>query len=375
MPELSPITMRVSFILSAALALSPFAASYSHGLTTRSSDTVPKVDGDSVEGDRNYTAPYFPLMGFKNYSGNPIMEPNPDNDWESAYTYNPSAIVIDDMVWLLYRAQNEDKTSSIGLAWSKDGYNFTRYNEPVLKPTEPYETPGGCEDPRVIRVDGTFYMTYSGYDGETSRLCVATSTDLVNWEKHGPILPDINDVVYDWGHPVNSYRPRTGWSKSGSILNEKMPDGNYHMLFGDMYLYRATSTDLINWNYTADSLPYAPKLNDWEQGIMESGPPAIKTRDGKWMQIYNGMATGMGGYRPKQYSTGELLLDPVNNPKGPPIARLETPLLQPGSDDELNGQVDDVVFTEGLVQYHGEWLMYFGQGDTSLGIATAPVQD
>ncbi|KAL6859790.1 hypothetical protein ACO1O0_003814 [Amphichorda felina] len=370
--------MALSLILSTLLLITPFTASASnldHDLIGRGSDRVPKITINSVHGDRNYSAPYFPLIGFKNYSGNPILRPNPANEWESAYTYNPTAIVVDDFVFLLYRAQNKGKTSSIGLAWSKDGYNFKRYDRPVLKPTEWYEKGGGCEDPRVIRVNGTFYMTYTSYDGRTARLCMATSTDLITWKKHGPILPNINDILYEWGRHVNAYRPRTGWSKSGSILDEKMPDGSYHMIFGDQMLYHATSKDLIHWDYRANNLPFASKINPWEQGIMEAGPPAIKTRDGKWILIYNGMATGPGGYRPRQYSTGEMLIDPVKRPAGPPIARVETPLLTPTSSDELNGQVKDVVFTEGLVQYHGKWFMYFGQGDTSLGVATTPVQD
>ena len=64
-----------------------------------------------------------------------------------------------------------------------------------------------------------------------------------------------------------------------------MPDGKYLMIYGDSMLYSARSEDLINWEYSTDVLPYINKVNDWEQSIMESGPPAIKTRDGKWMQI------------------------------------------------------------------------------------------
>ena len=282
--------------------------------------------------------------------------------------------LIDDKVWLLYRAQNQSKTSSIGLAWSSDGFAFTRYNNPVLSPSEPYELPGGTEDPRVVRVNGTFYMTYTGYDGTTARLCLATSTDLVNWTKYGPILPNVTDVVYNWKQPKNSYVPRSGWSKSGALLNERQPDGTYHMHFGDSFLYYANSTDLINWNVTPYQEPYAPHLNVWEQALMESGPPPIKTRDGMWLKIYNGVSVGLGGYTPSQYSTGEMLIDPVNAPFGPPVARLETPLLQPTSIQEVTGQVDNVIFSEGLVQFRGQWLLYFGQGDAFLGVATTPVQ-
>ncbi|OAQ59574.1 glycosyl hydrolase [Pochonia chlamydosporia 170] len=338
-----------------------------------SSSEVPKITKKSVENDKNYKAPYFPLLGFQEYKGNPILSPNPDNNWESAYLYNPSAIVIDDKVWLLYRAQNKSKTSVIGLAWSDDGYHFTRHDKPIMTPTEWYEKPGGCEDPRVVRVNGTFYMTYTGYDGQTARLCIATSTDLVTWAKHGPILPNITDVVYMAGNPQATYVARRQWSKSGAIINEPI-NGTYYMQFGDTYLYTANSTDLIHWNYEPFPEPFAQRLNIWEQSLMESAAPPIKTRDGKWLKIYNGVGTGLGGFKFGQYSTGEMLMDPVNRPNGPPIARLEVPLLQPTSVHEIDGQVDNVIFSEGLVQFHGKWFMYFGQGDEYLGVATTDVQ-
>ncbi|KAH6665155.1 glycosyl hydrolase [Halenospora varia] len=331
-----------------------FNATANGTLPVYSSDTVPIVNSNSTENEANYTAPYFPLLGFKEYVNNPIMAPNPRNNWESAYLYNPSAIVIDNMVWLLYRAQNVTKTSSIGLAWSTDGYNFTRYSKPVITGTEPYELKGGVEDPRVIRVNGTFYTTYTRYDGTTARLCLATSTDLVNWTKYGPILPNVTDVVYNYLDPLNSFVPREGWSKSGAILNERQPDGTYHMHFGDSFLYKANSTDLIHWNFTRNQPVWAPKLNVWEQGLMESAAPPVKTRDGKWLKIYNGVGTDLGGFKTGQYSTGQMLIDPVAFPDGPPLARLETPLLQPTEVEELQGQVDNVIFSEGLVQFKGD---------------------
>lgn len=107
---------------------------------------------------------------------------------------------------------------------------------------------------------------------------------------------------------------------------------------------------------------------------MEGAAPPVKTRDGMWLKMYNGVATGLGGYETASYNTGQMLIDMENQPRGPPIARLETPLLQPTSIHEVKGQVDNVVFSEGLVQFKGKWLMYFGQGDNFLGVATTDVQ-
>ncbi|KAK3939518.1 putative glycosyl hydrolase [Diplogelasinospora grovesii] len=366
-------------LLLALAAANTLAAPPSRQSTPRAygSNTPPSITPETRQNEANYTAPYFPLLGFEQYAGNPILRPNPNNSWESAYLYNPSAIVLDDKVFLLYRAQDQEKKSSIGLAWSDDGYSFTRYNKPVVEATEWYEEIGGCEDPRVVRVNGTFYLTYTAYNNVTARLCLATSTDLVHWTKYGPILPDFTEIVYNWRQPVVYYGPTpAGWTKSGAIIDERQPDGYYYMQFGDTYLYTANSTDLIHWSVSggAAGVPFAPPLNVWEQGLMESGPPPIKTRDGKWLKVYNAMATGLGGYTATQYSTGQMLIDPANAPLGPPLARIETPILQPTTQTEIKGQVDNVVFSEGLVQFRGKWLLYFGAGDAFLSVAQAPVQ-
>jgi predicted GH43/DUF377 family glycosyl hydrolase len=341
-----------------------------------SSNSPPQITSKSVQNEPNYTAPYFPLLGFEQYANNPIMRPDPSHEWESTYLYNPSAIVLDNKVFLLYRAQDKQKTSSIGLAWSNDGYNFTRYDQPIISATEPYERNGGCEDPRVVRIDGTFYLTYTAYDGKTARLCLATSPDLVNWKKYGPILPEFSRTVYEWQQPVTYYSAGpVGWTKSGAIIDERQKDGYYYMQFGDSYLYTANSTDLIHWEVSGSAQPFAPLLNIWEQALMESGPPPIKTRDGKWLKVYNGMSVGsLGGYTKGQYSTGQMLIDPASAPLGPPIARVETPILQPTTATEITGQVDNVVFSEGLVQFKGKWLLYFGAGDAFLSVAQTPVQ-
>lgn len=106
-------------------------------LTVSSSDSLPfTISPSTSEGDPNYSAPVFPIQPFNKFPNNPILTPNPANDWESAYLYNPTAIVLNETIFLLYRAQNESKTSSIGLAWSTDGTNFTRLNRPIIYATE-----------------------------------------------------------------------------------------------------------------------------------------------------------------------------------------------------------------------------------------------
>src|SRR5690606_31565101 len=113
----------------------------------------------------------FPLGPFTPYEGNPILRPRGDS-WESANLYNPAALVDGDEVLLLYRAHADDIVSHIGLARSRDGVNFTREDEPILSPVEDYER-YGCEDPRIARIDGTYYLTYTGWDRHSAQLCLA----------------------------------------------------------------------------------------------------------------------------------------------------------------------------------------------------------
>lgn len=331
------------------------------------SDTIPPIGAHSVQDDAKYKPPAFPIGPFTKYAKNPILVPNKDNKFESGYLYNPAAFVIDDKVFLFYRAQDEQKLSCIGLAWSKDGYNFTRLNRPMLEVSEEWEKGGGLEDPRIIRVDGTFYMTYTAYDLEKARLCFATSTDLNNWKKYPPLFPDFVDAVV---HTDSRTYLRTHWSKAGAMFCERGKDGNYAMIWGEGNFYVAKSKDLIQWETKQYNERFADGVFDWEDRLIEPGPAPIKTRDGKWILIYNGASTGKGKYVTNEYCVGQMLIDYDNLDNGP-VARLERPLLRASAENEKNGQVNHVCFCEGTVQFKGKWLMYYGQADSELGVATA----
>src|SRR5436189_1993599 len=102
-----------------------------------------------------------------------------------------------------------------------------------------YEWEGGIEDPRIVESEnGAYIMTYTAYDGNIARLCLASSTNLISWKKHGTVLT---------GTHINT------WSKSGAIVAKQSGEkiiaqkinGKYWMYFGDTDLFLATSDDLI----------------------------------------------------------------------------------------------------------------------------------
>src|SRR5258706_1888235 len=117
--------------------------------------------------------------------------------WEEKDVFNPTAVIRHDTVFMLYRAEDVigkfAGTSRIGLAYSLDGIHFIRETNPILFPDEDfmkiYEWEGGIEDPRIIESqDGVYYLTYTAYDANLARLCLASSTDLRHWKKNGLML-------------------------------------------------------------------------------------------------------------------------------------------------------------------------------------------
>jgi beta-1,2-mannosidase len=306
--------------------------------------------------------------------------------WEEKDVFNPAIAVRNGKLYLLYRAQDKTGkpagTSRIGLAVSDDGYHFRRRPAPVLYPAadaqKKLEWEGGCEDPRVVQDQGgIYYMTYTAFDGQTARLMVATSSDLVHWIKHGSVFADAYNGKYS----------RT-WSKSGSIASHYLGgrvvaakiNGKYWMYWGDHDIWAATSEDLIHWTPvegdglagSALKIVLAPRSGHWDSQLVESGPPAMITKAGILL-IYNGMNERVGGdstLPEGMYGGGQVLLD-ANDPTKV-LRRLDHNFIHPDKPYEITGQVGQVCFLEGLADFKGRWLLYYGTADSKIAVAVGP---
>lgn len=305
----------------------------------------------------------FPFGPFVKYENNPIMGPQGDT-WEAKDLFNPAAVVKDGKIHMLYRAEDNsgpgqwNGTSRIGLAISEDGIHFDRQPDPVLAPTEVYELPGGCEDPRVTQIGDIYYLTYTAFDGKSAYLCLATSKDLYTWEKHGVLFPE-------WTEGSDKV-----WSKSGAILPQPV-NGKYIMYFGDTSIWLAYSEDLIHWTPIKEPV-FAPTSDPtaFDSALIEPGPQPVLTEKGILL-IYNAARKITEKTDPSfgklRYSTGQVLLSREDPTKV--IKRTKKPFFVPNSHDEVVGQVDNVVFVEGLVEYKGAWYLYYGMADSKIGVA------
>jgi predicted GH43/DUF377 family glycosyl hydrolase len=334
---------------------------------------------------------------------NPILKPNPDNAWEAEKLYNPGMIYDNGVYHMYYRAvgKGEDWKSSIGYATSTDGENFIRHNDPMLVGQEASES-RGLEDPRITKINNTYYMAYAAYDGVTPRLCIATSKDLKNWKKEGSAFPNWNFTeaggVYTKfkdGNPIT--KKITGeWSKSGGIIPEKI-NGKYQMLFGEHRIWFADSEDGLKWE--GEKKPFLePRSGDYfDNTFVEMGPPPILTVPG-WLVLYHGINDR------HVYQIGVLILD-KSNPKKI-LYRSNEPIFKPEKDYEMSGIVDvlpgglkamqkmseeelknfliqaeshnlmpHVTFCCGATVVDGILRIYYGASDTYICTATAHLED
>jgi predicted GH43/DUF377 family glycosyl hydrolase len=285
-----------------------------------------------------------------------VISPQGDG-WESAGTFNPSAVLRDGKIVLLYRAQDKGGTSRLGYAESLDGVHFTRRSEPVFSPETDYEKDGGVEDPRLVQFGDTYYLTYTGYNKKDAQLCLATSKDLTHWERRGVILP--------------AYKGRWNirWTKSGAIVPEKIA-GKYWMYFlgtakdNNDQVGLASSTDLLHWTEETDAPVLPVRAGMFDARVAEPGPAPMVTSKGIVL-IYNGADDKL------VYRTGVARFD-ENDPRRL-IARTDTPVFAPEKPWEEVGQVPHVVFVEGMVRQGKRYLFYYGGADTNVGVAEAPV--
>ena len=282
-------------------------------------------------------------MMLKRFIKNPILKPRKENDWESKLVFNPGAIFENGLFHLLYRAVGEDDISRIGYAVSVDGYEFFRFDKPVFTPRGVAESKG-CEDPRLVCLEGKFYMTYTAYSIKGVRVSLASTRNFIQWERHGVVIPDMEN-------------------KDAVLFPEKV-NRRYVMLHRPMdpprSIWIAYSDDLLKWGDFKKVME--PIEGRWDGIGIGSASPPVKTDKG-WLLIYHGIG------EESVYRLGAALLD-LEDPSRQ-IGRHPDPILEPEEDYELRGEVREVVFGCGICEVEDKYFTYYGAADRVICGATA----
>lgn len=238
-----------------------------------------------------------------------------------------------------------------------DGKNIDfRSPEPVVTPSADWEE-FGCEDPRITRFDGTFYVTYTAHSRRGPRIALASTKDFSHFEKYGLVGPDRNDkdcVIFPeriGGKIAMLHRLK---SKVQIAYFESIDSLTKSQAFWKQYV-----THFEDYEVMRGKVP-------WEERKVGVGSPPIKTERG-WLVIYHGVSLD------RIYRAGAVLLD-LDDPKKV-VARTRAPILEPETDFEKKGFVPNVVFPDGALVRDGELLSYYGGADRVCCVASAPLDD
>lgn len=302
-------------------------------------------------------------MKLKKFEGNPILSPIKEHGWEAKMVFNP-AVYYNDGVHIVYRAMDREGISRFGYAFSKGGYGIDeRLDHPIFVPEDNFEC-HGVEDPRITKIGDTLYMVYAGFDGVRAHVALATiqEEDFLNrnwkWERHGDIFPK-----------KLPFRGKD--DKDAFIFPEKVLDNwlLVHRVPPDIWF--SYSQDLDRWiDHAVVALP-RPGL--WDNMKIGGGGPPFKTEVG-WIFIYHGV-THTPGKAFGKYQLGVIITD-LKNPEEV-LYRSDEPILEPTEEYELarDASGPDVVFTCGQIVHDEKVLVYYGGGDTSIGVADAEISD
>ena len=338
-----------------------------------------------------------PRAVLERFAKNPILEPDPGHCWESKAVFNPGAVYEDGKVHILYRAIGDSDESVLGYASSVDGFHIDeRLNKPV------YFSPGledsglvsssvsnhntcyvlagdgeeekvkevdyvsgggglgGCEDPRLTRIDDRVYMTYVAYDGYSPPRVALTSIHIM----------DFLARKWLWERPVLISPPGVV-DKNACILPEKIESKYviFHRIYPNILI---DFVDDLNFDgktgWLRGEFKIRPRPAYWDSRKVGAGAPPIKTKDG-WLLIYHAIGERDSG----RYKIGAMLLD-LKDPTRV-LFRSAVPVLEPQVRYENEGWKPGVVYPCGAVVIKDRLLVYYGGADKVTCVASAKLED
>lgn len=314
------------------------------------------------------------------------------NDFESEGVLNPATIQVGDTIHMFYRAVAKDNYSTIGYCALSSPLTIKSRNEvPLLVPEADYEFQG-LEDPRIVQIEDTYYLSYTAYNGMNALGALATSKDLIHWKKHGIIVPKItyeefnhftlnSKTIHEKYDRFNDYQKNQDkkerrmflWDKNLIFFPRKINNKFcfLHRIRPDIQIVvevdKMEDLKVDFWqNYFLHFDEYvvlSPRF-EHEVSYVGSGCPPIETSEG-WLIIYHGVHDTVKGY---VYSACAALLD-LENPQKE-IARLPYPLFSPEKAWELKGEVNNVCFPTGSIVEQDTLYIYYGAADERIAVAS-----
>ncbi|MGF7141906.1 putative GH43/DUF377 family glycosyl hydrolase [Anaerotaenia torta] len=277
------------------------------------------------------------------YERNPIIT-NDLVPYSCRGVYNSSAVKYNNQYYMVLRCEGYDLRDYFMVAVSRNGYDDWRIKGDIIPmpDTEEFRIFGdNYYDPRITRIEDTFYITFCCHADE-ARMALMTTKDFENFEWRGFI---------------------TGYGYRNTVLFPEKINGLYMALerpncIGNIWM--TSSPDLRFWGDHKLVLK-AGKESVGVWGISKIGPCGTPIRtDQGWLIIFHGVQT-ICDYE-YLYHTGVMLTELADPSR---IIRVgKEPILSPEETYELTGHAPNVVFASShIVEKDGSVKLYYGASD------------
>ena len=307
-------------------------------------------------------------MNVERSAQNPIVKPMAENSWEAAGSFNGSVTFDGKIYHMVYRALSETQdfngvhmqVSSVGYAESLDGATFFNHRQ-LISPTEAWEK-FGCEDPRITKLDDTYYIFYTAlsefpFNKNGIKVAVAITKDLKTIEEKHPVTPFNAKAMALFPEKIN------GQFAALLSVNTDNPPARICLALFDKQEDIWSPAFWQKWYTNLEDHVLFIRRNSHDH--VEVGAPPIKTKNG-WLAIFSYIKDYFAP--PVTFGIEAILLD-SKNPLNV-IGRTVEPILQPETDYEQNGNVSNIAFPTGALIDKNKLSIYYGAADTTTCLAT-----
>lgn len=199
--------------------------------------------------------------------------------WEGGHLWAPAVIRWKDGFVMAYTGVNAVGSQDIGLAFSTDLVHWERSPHNPISPVKGRDwgywredAIASCRDPHLFMVGDRLHMTYTANTRlGASCVALASSTDLRQWQCHGPILTGPTDGYalalqpgqaahdsYDWSSIELGSRPQ-GQLESSNLFRR---NDRWYLLVQE----KRPGTTVTNWIYESsrmDRFDYQSARDFW----------------------------------------------------------------------------------------------------------------
>jgi beta-1,4-mannooligosaccharide/beta-1,4-mannosyl-N-acetylglucosamine phosphorylase len=290
---------------------------------------------------------------FKRYSGNPIVTAKAVPRANSIH--NSAIVKFGDGYAAIFRIDEVNFDFTLHVGFSKDGINWDINPDKITMQSDDPDIVMTRQsyDPRITKLDDTYYITWCNADAHGPQIGLATTKDFKTFKQQENPLATANRNCVIFPRKIN-----------GQYAIYHRPSDRGHTPFGDIFY--ATSPDMVHWG--KHRFVMGP-TSGWQSTKIGPGPAPIETSEG-WLLIYHGVWTSCNGYL---YYAGGALMDLEKPWKV--MYRTQDYLLAPTEVYERVGDVPNVVFPSSAVVEGDDLRLYYGCADTAIGMAEAKVSE